>query len=59
VVQCIALKDILLSKFEQIDFDMNVIFHALDGSLPYWSYLYPATEQWIENARDWINRKLE
>jgi hypothetical protein len=59
VVQCIALKDILLSKFEQIDFDMKVIFHALNGSLPYWSYLYPATEQWIENGKDWINRKLE
>jgi hypothetical protein len=58
VVQCIA-QDILLSKFVQIDFDMKVIFHSLNGSLPHWSYLYPATEQWIENAKDWINRKLE
>jgi hypothetical protein len=55
--ESIALKDILLSKFEQIDFNMKVIFHAINGTLPYWSYLYPATKEWIENAKDHINHK--
>ena len=39
--ESIALKDILYNKFEQIDFDMKVIFHALNRTLPYWRYLYP------------------
>jgi hypothetical protein len=22
-----------------------------------WGYLYPASKQWIENAKDWINKR--
>jgi hypothetical protein len=38
-------------------FDEKVIFHSLNGTLPYWSYLYPAIPEWIENAKDHINHK--
>jgi hypothetical protein len=55
--ESIALKDILLRKWDEIDFDMKVLFHAINGSLPCWSYLYPAPKQFIENAKDWINRE--
>ncbi len=55
--ESIALRNILLSIFEQIDFDMKVILHAINGTLPYWSYLYPAPKQWIENAKDVINKE--
>ena len=37
--ESIALRNILLSKWNEIDFDMKVIFHALNFTLPYWSYL--------------------
>jgi hypothetical protein len=47
----------LLNKWNEIDFDMKVIFHAINGTLPYWSYLYPTIPDWIENAKDWINKK--
>ena len=36
--ESIALRNILLSIFEQIDFDMKVIFHAINGTLPHWGY---------------------
>jgi hypothetical protein len=55
--ESIALRDILLSRFEQIGFDMKVIFHAINWTLPYWSYLYTASKEWIENAKDWINKR--
>jgi hypothetical protein len=57
--ESIALVNILLTKWEQIGFDMKVIFHALNFTLPHWGYLYPAPKQWIENGKDWINRKPE
>ena len=55
--ESIALRNILLSKWNEIPFYKKVIFHAINGTLPYWSYLYPALKEWIENSKDWINKK--
>jgi hypothetical protein len=54
--ESIVLKDILSTKWNEIDFDMKVIFHALNYSLPHWGYLYPPIQSWLENAKDYINR---
>lgn len=55
--ESIVLKNILLSKWNEIGFGKKIIFHSLNGSLPYWSYFYPASKERIENAKDWINKK--
>jgi hypothetical protein len=52
--ESIVLKNILLSKWNEIGFDKKIIFHSLNESLPYWSYFYPASKERIENAKDWI-----
>jgi hypothetical protein len=39
------LRGILLTKWKSITFDEKVIFHALNGSLPYWGFMYPAIPQ--------------
>jgi hypothetical protein len=55
--ESMVLKDILSRKWNEIDFDMKVIFHALNFTLPHWGYFYPALNSWLENAKDWINKK--
>jgi hypothetical protein len=55
--ESIALKNILLTKWDNTIFIEKIIFHSINGSLPYWSYLYPASKQFIENTKDWINKR--
>jgi hypothetical protein len=55
--ESIALKNILLTKWDNTMFIEKIIFHSSNRSLPYWSYLYPASKQFIENTKDWINKR--
>ena len=54
-----TLLRVLLDKWDSLDLTDKTIWHAINGTLPKWHHVYPATKEWLDKANEFIDKKLE